>query len=148
MKQNLIFVVAAVFVMIASVLLDNNFMLLMVVPILTFVSGYLLTSEKTLQEKPEVNSKAYFLNFSYKTGGSMRSQETWEFANTYCGKLWKRWSIFMLFFSEIIMFFFQQYTWTLGVLFAVQIIMFLSAIYVTENAIDKTFDRQGNRREQ
>ena len=78
----------------------------------------------------------------------MRSQETWEFANTYCGKLWKRWSIFMLFFSEIIMFFFQQYTWTLGVLFAVQIIMFLSAIYVTENAIDKTFDRQGNRREQ
>lgn len=148
MKQNLIFAMAAVIVVIAVFLSESAFMLLMVMPILMFVSGYSFASERTLQEKPEANSKAYFYNFGYKTGGSLRSQETWEFANTYCGKLCMRWSVPMLIFSEIIMLFFQQYTWTSGILFALQIIAFVAVIPITENAIDKTFDWQGNRREQ
>lgn len=148
MKQNVIFIVAGIVVTVISFLLDNIFSLLLVLPVLMFVTGKLVSSAAVLREKPGDNTKAYFWNVGYKTGGSMRSQETWEFANTYYGKLCVRWSMPMLVLSEGIMFLFQRYAWTLGILFAVQIVLFLSPILVVESAIDKRFDRQGNRREQ
>ncbi len=148
MKQNVIFTIVGIVVTVISLLLDNDFSLMLVLPILMFVTGKLVSSATVLREKPGDNTKAYFWNLGYKTGGSMRSQETWEFANTYYGKLCMRWSMPMLVLSEGIKFLFQRYAWTLGILFAVQIVLFLSPILVVEGAIDKRFDREGNRREQ
>ena len=111
------------------------------IPALMLLFGWLLAAPGNTVGKPNHL-------FGYRTKASMRSQETWEFANTYYGKLCMRWSMPMLVLSEGIMFLFQRYAWTLGILFAVQIVLFLSPILVVESAIDKRFDRQGNRREQ
>lgn len=76
MKQNVIFIVAGIVVTVISFLLDNIFSLLLVLPVLMFVTGKLVSSAAVLREKPGDNTEAYFWNVGYKTGGSMRSQET------------------------------------------------------------------------
>ena len=34
--------------------------------------------------------------YGYRTKMSMKNNETWRFAHTFCGNLWKRWGKFML----------------------------------------------------
>ncbi|MBE5766228.1 MAG: SdpI family protein [Clostridiales bacterium] len=39
--------------------------------------------------------------FGYRTTLSMKNKDTWEFANTLCGRLWKKWGVWVLNLSMI-----------------------------------------------
>ena len=105
-----------------SALLKNTFMLLAFVPVIMFISGYIVSEKIAWQEMPKDNSWQYAISAGYATGASMRSQETWRFAN-------------------------QHYAYTADLIVLGQIIFVLMPFFLTERAINKNFDRHGNRYE-
>ena len=88
--------------------------------------------------------------YGYRTSMSRKSQETWDFAQNYCGKLWKRIGIIMLpmsiFFMVPVM---GKSENTIGIWGGVveilQCIVLVSAIIPVEIALRKQFDKDGNR---
>lgn len=84
----------------------------------------------------------------YRTSRSMKSVETWKFAQEYCGKLWWKIGWIMLIPSVIIHFpFFGSSDNAIGIvggiLCTVQCIILIAAIFPTEIALKKRFDNQG-----
>lgn len=84
----------------------------------------------------------------YRTSRSMKSVETWKFAQEYCGKLWWKIGWIMLIPSVIIHFpFFGSSDNVIGIvggiLCTVQCIILIAAIFPTEIALKKRFDNQG-----
>ena len=63
------------------------------IPLLMLVFGWLL-AHKT----PRKNAI-----YGYRTGMSMKNNDTWVFANRYCGKLWIKCGLILLFISVILM---------------------------------------------
>ena len=57
--------------------------------------------------------------FGYRTGMSMKNADTWAFARRYFGRIW----------------------------FIEGLVPLITAIFVTERALHRTFDRKGNRRQ-
>lgn len=89
--------------------------------------------------------------FGYRTKKSMKNRETWEFAHKYFGKLWYIFGLVLLPISIIIMLFvIGQSEDTIGIIgagiCAAQLFPSIGAIFVTENALKKTFDENGNKR--
>lgn len=89
--------------------------------------------------------------YGYRTAMSMKNRDTWEFANTYWGKLAWKWGWIMLIISAIAM---LAVIWAgedtvsiVGtVLVILQLIPVLGTIPVVENALKKEFDKDGHRR--
>ena len=87
-------------------------------------------------------------NFAgYRTGMSMRNEDTWQFANRYSGLLWMKWSVPLLAVSESLLYLWQPNAGTAEGLMLLQLIPVVAVIPVTERALNKTFDWHGNRRE-
>lgn len=87
----------------------------------------------------------------YRTKRSMKNMDTWKFAHNYCGHLWWEigWVIFFLSILVQIPFFHGTYktiglSW--GIICIVQCIILLLSIFLTENAIKKTFFEDGTHR--
>jgi len=125
-------------------MLDVAYAVILWVPTVMFVFGNILVYKVSKTEMPSDNSMQYFTNPGYKTGGSMRSQVTWEFANAYFGKLYIRLSFLAVGFGVLLSFFLND---TLEICMLPQIILAILPIFITENEIDKQFDRTGNRKE-
>ena len=138
--------IAAVFLAFIFIIeiLDVAYAVILLVPTVMFVFGNILVYKVSKTEMPSDNSMQYFANPGYKTGGSMRSQATWEFANTYFGKLYIRLSFLALGFGVLLSFVWQG---SLEFCMLPQIILLVLPIFITENVIDKHFDRVGNRKE-
>ena len=88
--------------------------------------------------------------FGYRTTMSMKNRDTWEFAHRYCGRIWYYTGIILLPLTVIPMLFvFEKSTDTIGwlgsVICFIQMIPLIGAIFPTEKALKKTFDRNGNR---
>lgn len=89
--------------------------------------------------------------FGYRTSMSMKNQDTWEFAHEYCGKLWFKWGKITLILTVIAMLFLLGKSvdtigsWG-GVICIIQLVPLIAVIVPTENALRKTFDKDGNRR--
>lgn len=87
----------------------------------------------------------------YRTARSMKNQETWNFAQHYMGKIWKK-TGFALFFPSIVVniicFFVGEDVFAIvtAVLETVQVIVLLVSIIPIERALKKNFDENGNRR--
>lgn len=86
--------------------------------------------------------------FGYRTERSMKNKDTWVFAHTYIGKIWKRLGIVTLPVSVIIMLFVigqpKEIVGTVGtVIELLQIAGLALAIIPTERALKKNFDRYG-----
>ncbi|MBQ6885985.1 MAG: SdpI family protein [Lachnospiraceae bacterium] len=84
----------------------------------------------------------------YRTKRSMKSQEAWDFAQRYMGRLWKRIGSNMLVPSIVIMLFTHGMTEDgIGnvslVLIHVQMIVLLVSIYPVEKALKQKFDENG-----
>ena len=80
----------------------------------------------------------------YRTKRSMRNNDTWKFANEYCGKLWYKMGMVMLIPSIMILVpFFRSNEDTIGyvgvAVITVQIVIMLLAIVPTERALKKKF---------
>ncbi len=87
----------------------------------------------------------------YRTNLSMKNQETWEFAQKHCGKLWVRMSLVLMVGSCIAMIFFLSASQdTIGkagtVIMSVQTVAILLSIFPTELALRKRFDKDGNKK--
>lgn len=89
--------------------------------------------------------------YGYRTKRSMKNPDTWEFAHSYCGRLWWRVGIIMLPLSGLA--FLPIYhsnikTITIFglVVMMVQCVILLVSIFPTERALKKTFNEDGTRK--
>lgn len=90
--------------------------------------------------------------FGYRTNMSMKNRDTWEFAHKYIGKLWFRFGWILVPITIIPMLFVlgksEDIIGTVGaVVVVVDLIILISAIFPTEMALKKTFDKDGNRKD-
>lgn len=89
--------------------------------------------------------------FGYRTSMSMKNAETWEFAHKFCGRIWFVGGLVMLPLSIIPLLFFiggdEDTVSAVGSIVAfVQMIPLIGAIFPTEAALKKNFDKNGKRR--
>ncbi len=89
--------------------------------------------------------------FGYRTTMSMKNKDTWEFAHKYCGRLWLKCGLVLLPLSVIpLIFVFDKGTDIIGtvgdIVCIVQLVPLIGAIFPTEAALKKTFDKNGIRR--
>lgn len=80
----------------------------------------------------------------YRTKRSMKNMDTWKFAHSYCGSLWWKIGWIMLFISILIQipFFYCNENCigvVGGVICIIQCIILIVSIFLTENALKKTF---------
>ena len=90
--------------------------------------------------------------YGYRTGMSMKNQDTWDFAHRHCGKLWKWIGIISLPLSVIpYLFVLGKGEDTIGVLMtiivSIQTLVLIGSIFPTEIALRKRFDSDGNKKE-
>lgn len=89
-------------------------------------------------------------NYGYRTNMSMKSQETWDFAHRYCGKVWWVMGLVMLPATVIAMLFVlgadtERVSIVGGIVCGAQLIPLLLSIIPTELALRKNFDKEGRR---
>ena len=87
----------------------------------------------------------------YRTARSMKNMDTWQFAHRYCGSLWRKVG-FVTFFITLLVhlpFRFSNEN-TIGILSLIvmflQILIMSVPVFLTENALKKTFNPDGTRR--
>ena len=101
-----------------------------------------------LQKKPPKSINA---TFGYRTTRSMKSQDAWDFAQAYCGRLWVRLGLVLLPLSVIpLLFVLGRDMAVIGntaiIVAAVQLVPFLGSIVPVERALKRTFDENGTRK--
>ncbi len=87
----------------------------------------------------------------YRTSMSMKNTDTWKFAHTYCGKLWRNAGLVLLLLSIGSLFFVMGREVDVvglfgGALCGVQLVVMIVPIGLTERALKKRFDKDGNPR--
>ena len=89
--------------------------------------------------------------FGYRPSMSIKNKETWIFAHKYCGKIWFFSGLIMLPLSVAVMLLVvggsENIVGTVGVILCIlQTIPIIISIILTEKALEKTFDENGNKR--
>ncbi|MFZ5353137.1 MAG: SdpI family protein [Bacillota bacterium] len=90
--------------------------------------------------------------YGYRTSWSMKSQETWNFAHKYAGKIWLYTGIPLGILSAVVLIIYRNLDLEkLGqfviILNIIQLVGLFSPIIPTEIALRKRFDKNGNRKE-
>ena len=118
-------------------LLMMNLLLLLMVPIITLITGYLM-----YRHTPKsINGLV-----GYRTSRSMINQDTWNFANKYCALLWIKIGIVSSIVSFLIYILFDVNEIVSIVIVLIQTFLLLLSIIPVEKALKNTFDDDGNRR--
>ena len=83
---------------------------------------------------------------------SMKNQETWDFANNYCGRLWVKVGVVMTIISALVCvpyFFMSSGNATVIMCIAevIQVVVLCWTIVPTERALKDNFDQDGNRKD-
>ncbi len=89
--------------------------------------------------------------FGYRTDMSMKNLNTWEFAHKYIGKLWFYFGFLLIPVIVIPMLCVidnsENVVATLGLIVNfVNLVVLIAPIFFTEKALNKTFDKDGNRK--
>ena len=89
--------------------------------------------------------------FGYRTDMSMKNRDTWEFAHKHIGKLWFRFGLLLIPITVIPMLFVigktENIVATVGLIVSfVNTVTLIVPIFFTEKALNKTFDKDGNRK--
>ena len=89
--------------------------------------------------------------FGYRTDMSMKNRDTWEFAHKYFGKLWFRLGLLLILITVIPMLFVigntQNVVAAVGLIVSfVNTVTLIVPIFFTEKALNKAFDKDGNRK--
>lgn len=87
----------------------------------------------------------------YRTRRSMQNQQTWDYAQRECGRLWQRWGWGELIATVVLMLLFLgEKTESVGIfggiLCLLQIVPLLVSIFVVEKKLQAAFDENGVRR--
>ena len=89
--------------------------------------------------------------FGYRTVMSMKNRDTWEFAHKYFGKLWFRLGLLLIPITVIPMLFVmgnsENVVAAVGLIVSfVNTVTLIVPIFFTENVLNRTFDKDGNRK--
>ncbi len=119
------------------------FIFLLCMVALTPVSTFLIG--KTWMKHPPRD-----INFwvGYRTEMSMKSQDTWDFANKYCAEIWYKWSGIIAIFSVVVMLCFKNgdYENVSIYLTVVQMIFLCTSIVPVERELRRRFDKNGRKK--
>ncbi len=90
--------------------------------------------------------------FGYRTPMSMKNMDTWRFAHHYCGRIWYACGLALLPVTLIPLLLVagqgaERVGMVGGVICGVQMIPLVGAIFPTERALRKNFDKDGYRRQ-
>lgn len=107
------------------------------VPVIALIAGYLMYRH---------TPKSINALVGYRTSRSMINQDTWDFANKYCAKLWIKLGIITSVISFLIYILFDVNETVSIVIVLIQTFLLLFSIIPVEIALKKTFDDNGNRR--
>ena len=118
-------------------LLMMNLLLLLMVPVITIITGYLM-----YRHTPKTINGLV----GYRTNRSMINQDTWDFANKYCASLWIKLGIITSVISFLIYILFDVNEAVSIVIVLIQTFLLLFSIIPVEKALKNTFDENGNRR--
>lgn len=87
--------------------------------------------------------------YGYRTARSMKSQAAWDFAHAYAGHVWIRCGFYNAVVSAILILIFrnsdQFEIFDLWLTF-VQLVIIFSVVPITERALGRQFDKDGNPR--
>lgn len=119
-----------------------NLIVLLIIP-LTMI-GFGLIFKKN---PPKTRNMGY----GYRTTWSMKSQETWDFAHEYMGKVWLYTGIPLVIIPIVPLIAFRNLDKdALGniilIIFVIQLVGMILPILPTEIALKKRFDKTGNRK--
>ncbi|MCH5153804.1 MAG: SdpI family protein [Clostridiales bacterium] len=114
----------------------------LIVPLIMIIAGGLMWKHCP----KEINGL-----IGYRTKRSMKNDDTWKFAHSFCGKLWWIMGLIIVVPSGVVMIPFFNGTYeTIGIasliVVIVQLIALVMSIIPTEMALKKTFDDDGTRR--
>jgi uncharacterized membrane protein len=89
--------------------------------------------------------------YGYRTVMSMKNMDTWVFAHNYFGKLWKKYGIILFLISATLTalsYFFHEDVQGIICVFLVSVQTLIAAmpIFPVEKVLNKTFDKDGNRK--
>ena len=89
--------------------------------------------------------------FGYRTDMSMKNRDTWEFAHKYIGKLWLRLGFLLIPTTVILMLFVigktENIVGTIGLIVSfINTVVLIVPIFFTEKALNRAFDKDGNRK--
>ncbi len=89
--------------------------------------------------------------FGYRTNLSMKNEGTWKFAHKHIGNIWFKWGLVLLSVSVLaLLFVIGKDEDTVGILGSVitivQLVPIVASIILTEKALKKNFDEEGNRK--
>ena len=100
MKKIIICFVLALLILLGILFFETNIYYIgFILPAFMFLNGYAAYSVRY-----EIGSY-----FGYRAGVSEKNADTWEFANTYSGKLTMKLSVILLIILELLMFLFKEF---------------------------------------
>ena len=109
------------------------------IPLLMMVFGWLL------EYKTPIKNAIY----GYRTSMSMKNNDTWKFANRYCGKLWIRCGLILLPITPMLLVI-KEGNNTVGIMATIicliQLIPLIGTIYPVEKALKNNFNENGNKK--
>ena len=114
----------------------------LLVPTTMFIGGAIMTKH----HPKEINSL-----LGYRTARSMQNMDTWKFAHSYCGRIWWKIGLITLIITVLSHLpFYHSNEDIIGIVSLVtvmiQLIILFIPIFITENALKKTFNEDGTRR--
>ena len=89
--------------------------------------------------------------FGYRTDMSMKNRNTWEFAHKYIGRLWFRLGFLLIPITVIPLLFVignsENVVGTVGLIVSfINTVVLIVPIFFTEKALNRAFDKDGNRK--
>ena len=113
----------------------------LLVPVIMFIGGIIMSRHCP----SHINGL-----LGYRTARSMKNMETWKFAHEYCGIIWRKVGLIALIISVLVHLpFYHSNEDVIGILSLVvvliQTIVLIIPIYLTEMALERTFDEEGNK---
>ena len=114
----------------------------LLVPTTMLIGGLIMAKH----HPKEINSL-----FGYRTARSMQNMDTWKFAHSYCGRIWWKIGFATLIITVLChLAFYHSNEDVIGTVSIVavtaQIIALIVPVFITENALKKTFNEDGTRR--
>ena len=87
----------------------------------------------------------------YRTSRSMKNMDTWKYAHEYCGGLWQKTGWIILILSLLLHFPFYHSSKDVigvmsGILCAAQCLFLITTVFLTEQALKRTFTNEGVRK--
>ena len=118
---------------------------LMVIQIVVIPAVMIYFGRKFMNEPPKKDGSG----FSYRSDRSVRNSSTWDFAHRYLGRLWFCAGVATAAATAIVVFVMlgqgtQEFSYVMGVMVLIHLIPLCVPLFLTERALKKNFDANGN----